>query len=233
MSDQPLQDSSVPPAVIDIADVTKRYSDGNVLALDCVSLQILRGEYAAIIGPSGSGKSTLLNIIGCLDVPDEGSVCVNGKKVDRHTDLNEIRSRTFGFVFQSFHLIPTLTARDNVILPMLELGLASKQRVQRAEQLLNDVNLGHRITHLPSMLSIGERQRVAIARSLANDPPILLADEPTGSLDSGNSEDILQLFENLRQERQFTLIVITHSDQVAARADRRIEVLDGKIAAAT
>ena len=219
-------------AAIEVSGLTKRYRDGDVLALDNVSLSIEHGEYVAIVGPSGSGKSTLLNMIGCLDKPDEGHLSIDGRKVDARTDLNELRARKFGFVFQAFHLIPTLTALDNVVMPMLELQMTAATRSSRARALLSKVNLEHRIKHLPSMLSIGERQRVAIARALANEPPILLADEPTGSLDSGNSQDILRLFEDLRADRKFTLIVITHSHEVAQHADRQIEVLDGKIAVA-
>jgi ABC-type lipoprotein export system ATPase subunit len=209
--------------------VSRLYVDGNVLALDNVSLSIARGEYVAIVGPSGSGKSTLLNVLGGLDQPTSGRVLFDGKEIVTPRALDDLRSRQIGYVFQSFYLLPTLTAIENVQLPMFETSRTAKQRLQRAGELLEVVGLSHRARHLPSRLSVGERQRVAIARSLANDPQVLLADEPTGNLDTGTGEDILKLFASLHREHGMTLVVITHSREVAQRAERIVEVRDGKI----
>lgn len=210
-------------------NVSRRFVDGDVLALDNVSLTIRRGEYVAIVGPSGSGKSTLLNVLGGLDNPTSGRVLFDGKEIVSPAALDELRSRQIGYVFQSFYLLPTLTAIENVQLPMFETSLNAGQRLQRAGELLEIVGLAHRARHLPTRLSVGERQRVAIARALANEPTLLLADEPTGNLDSSTGEEVLQLFASLHREHGMTLIVITHSRDVAKRAERVIEVRDGKI----
>ncbi len=215
--------------LIVVESVSRLYVDGNVLALDNVSLTIGRGEYVAIVGPSGSGKSTLLNVLGGLDQPTSGRVLFEGKEIVSVSALDELRSRQIGYVFQSFYLLPTLTAIENVQLPMFETSRTAKERLQRAGELLDIVGLTHRARHLPSRLSVGERQRVAIARSLANDPKVLLADEPTGNLDTSTGEEILQLFRSLHQEHGMTLVVITHSRDVAERAERIVEVRDGKI----
>ena len=198
--------------------VSRRYDDGNVLALDDVSLTIDRGEYVAITGPSGSGKSTLLNVLGGLDQPTSGRVLFDGKEILTPQALDALRSRQIGYVFQSFYLLPTLTAIENVQLPMFETPRTARQRFTRATELLEIVGMSHRSRHLPSRLSVGERQRVAIARSLANEPQVLLADEPTGNLDTKAGESILRLFSSLHQNHAMTLVIITHSREVAQRA---------------
>ncbi|HUY91403.1 MAG TPA: ABC transporter ATP-binding protein [Pirellulales bacterium] len=209
--------------------VSRRYPDGDVNALDDVSLDIHRGEYLAIVGPSGSGKSTLLNLLGALDEPTSGDVYFEGRPLADWGSLDAFRSQKIGFVFQSFYLLPTLTAAENVQIPMFEGSLKLSERVDRALELLKSVGLEHRINHLPMQLSVGERQRVAIARALANRPPLLLADEPTGNLDSRSGAEILNLFDRLHDEQGETLVVITHSNEVADRAERVIEIRDGRI----
>lgn len=215
-----------------VADrISRKYVDGNVLALNDVSLSVDRGEYVAIVGPSGSGKSTLLNCIGGLDHPTSGRVFFDGVEITSGNDLDNLRSEHIGYVFQSFYLLPTLTAIENVQLPMFETARSARDRAKRAADLLNIVGLSHRANHLPTQLSVGERQRVAIARALSNEPKVLLADEPTGNLDSATGEEILRLFETLHREHRMTLVVITHSDEVASRAERVVTVRDGKIIA--
>jgi putative ABC transport system ATP-binding protein len=209
--------------------VSRRYSDGDVSALDDVSLDIRRGDYLAIVGPSGSGKSTLLNLLGALDVPTSGDVFFEGQSLSRWGNLDAFRSQKIGFVFQSFYLLPTLTAVENVQIPMFEGSLSLEARVERAQELLKSVGLERRLHHRPMQLSVGERQRVAIARALANQPPLLLADEPTGNLDSHSGEEILDLFDQLHREHGETLVVITHSAEVAQRAQRVVEIRDGRI----
>ena len=216
-------------ALIQAQHLTRRYIDGDVLALDDVSLSIDAGEYVAIVGPSGSGKSTLLNLLGGLDQPTSGQVLFDGSEIKPGPMLDDLRSNQIGYVFQSFYLLPTLTAIENVQIPMFETGRSAKQRVAHAAELLEVVGMSHRADHLPSKLSVGERQRVAIARSLANQPRVLLADEPTGNLDTATGEEILRLFESLHRDRDMTLVVITHSQDVARRASRQIEVRDGRI----
>jgi putative ABC transport system ATP-binding protein len=220
-------DSETPLIVAE--NVSRRYVDGNVLALDNVSVTVARNEYLAIVGPSGSGKSTLLNILGGLDQPTSGRVLFDGVELKSDREFDKLRSGSIGYVFQSFYLLPTLTAVENVQLPMFESPRSPHQRVDRAAKLLEIVGLSHRADHLPSRLSVGERQRVAIARSLANDPQVLLADEPTGNLDTHTGEEILELFQSLHRDHGKTLVVITHSDEIATRAQRIIEVRDGKI----
>ncbi len=210
--------------------VAKRYPDGDVRALNGVTLGVRPGEYVAITGPSGCGKSTLLNVLGALDVPDAGAVYFKGEPLATRRDLDTFRARQIGFVFQSFFLMPTLTARENVQVPMFEGPLTARaERVKKATDLLELVGMGHRASHRPKQLSVGERQRVALARALANDPPLLLADEPTGNLDSANAAKVLDLFAQLQKARGLALIVVTHSDEVAALADRVIRMRDGQI----
>lgn len=209
--------------------LSKVYPDGQVNALLDVTLDIHRGEYVAIMGPSGSGKSTLLNLFGALDRPTSGEVYFSGEPLSTLPNLDEMRKDKIGFVFQSFFLIPTLSAAENVQVPMFGTARTGKERVAKAEELLAQVGLSHRAKHQPSRLSGGERQRVAIARALANDPDILLADEPTGNLDTKTGNEILGLFDRLHQERGMTVIVITHDEEVAHRARRVVRMRDGKI----
>jgi ABC-type lipoprotein export system ATPase subunit len=207
----------------------RTFPDGVVRALRGVSLQVARRESVAITGPSGCGKSTLLYLLGGLDVPTSGEVRFDGTPLAT-LDPDTFRARKIGFVFQSFHLLPTLTAVENVQVPMFEADLPRAARARRAGSLLDEVGLSHRRGQFPNRLSVGERQRVAIARALANEPVLLLADEPTGNLDSVNQEEVLQLLQQLRRERGLTLVIVTHSAEVAAAADRTIRLRDGKIA---
>lgn len=216
-------------ALLRAQHVSRRYPDGDVNALDDVSLDIHRGEYVAIVGPSGSGKSTLLNLLGALDAPTSGEVYFEGRPLGEWGSLDAFRSQKIGFVFQSFYLLPTLTAAENVQIPMFEGSLKLSERVTRAMELLQSVGLEHRVNHLPTQLSVGERQRVAIARAMANRPPLLLADEPTGNLDSRSGAEILNLFDRLHDNQGETLVVITHSNEVADRAQRVVEIRDGRI----
>jgi len=225
------QGDSVTSSEILRADgLVKHYSDGNVRALQGVSLKIDVAESVAITGPSGCGKSTLLHLLGGLDRPTEGEVFYRGKPLAQ-LDIDQYRAREIGFVFQAFHLMPTLTTVENVQIPMLEAPWTRRERVERAQRLVAEVGLAHRQNHRPSQLSIGERQRVAIARALANDPSLLLADEPTGNLDSKNQEEIMHLLQQLRQERRLTMVIVTHSHEVAQAADRRIAMKDGRLEA--
>ncbi|HLE29795.1 MAG TPA: ABC transporter ATP-binding protein [Anaerolineales bacterium] len=216
--------------VIETHNLTKVYGDGaGVRALDGVNLTVHVGEFVSIVGPSGSGKSTLLNLLGALDRPTSGEVIINGAPLARVRDLDHFRSQTVGFVFQTHNLIPTLTARENVEVPMYESGWSGKKRRTRAEELLQLVGLGARLNFLPNQLSGGERQRVAVARALVNHPAIILADEPTGNLDSKTTAEIMRLLSDLNHSPGTTLIVVTHNHEVA-RATRRIVTLrDGKI----
>jgi putative ABC transport system ATP-binding protein len=210
--------------------VHKSYPDGRVQALMNVSLGVRDGEFVAITGPSGCGKSTLLNLLGALDRPDSGEVYFRGEPLSKNRQLDRFRARQIGFVFQSFFLLPTLTALENIQVPMFEGQHASTHtRVKKAEELLELVGLSGRARHRSSQLSVGERQRVALARALANDPALLLADEPTGNLDSENASRILDLFATLRQERKLALLIVTHSPEVAERADRIIRMKDGRV----
>ena len=216
-------------ALLRIEAVSRQFDEGAVQALRNVSLSIGRGEYLAIMGPSGSGKSTLLNLLGALDRPDQGEIFFEGQSLGRLTDLARFRARSLGFIFQSFHLIPTLTALENVQIPMFAGVLPARQRANKAESLLALVGMSHRGGHLPPKLSVGERQRVAIARSLANDPLLLLADEPTGNLDSAAGAGVLDLFDKLHQQQGLTLVVISHAQDVAARAQRTVWIRDGQV----
>ena len=217
------------PPLLETRDLRRVYPDGNVVAVDNVNLRIRHGEFVAIMGPSGSGKSTLLSLLGALDVPTAGTVLYEGQSLEAIGNLDELRSKKIGFVFQSFYLLPTLTALENVQIPMFEGDRTRRDRQLRAETLLSQVGLGHRLHHLPSHLSIGERQRVAIARSLANDPLLILADEPTGNLDSQTAGGIMDLFVELHESKDTAIVLITHSAEVAAYAQRTIHVQDGNL----
>jgi putative ABC transport system ATP-binding protein len=218
--------------VIEISQVTKHYGTGEnvVKALDGITLDIARGDFVAIMGTSGSGKSTLMNIIGCLDVPTSGSYLLDGHDVSRLGDDEqaEIRNRTIGFVFQSFNLIRRTSAVRQVELPLSYAGVGRRERHQRAIRALQAVGLGERTDHLPSQLSGGQQQRVAIARAIATDPALILADEPTGALDSRSTAEVLDIFDALHREGR-SVVVITHEDEVAARAARVIRLVDGQI----
>ncbi len=213
-------------------DLWKTYvmGDEEIHALRGVSFEIRRGEYVAIIGPSGSGKSTLMNMIGCLDTPTKGEYWLNGKMVSQMDDdeLAYIRNKEIGFVFQTFNLLPRATALHNVELPLIYNGTPSAKRLEMAQKALESVELGHRMSHKPNELSGGQRQRVAIARALVNNPSIILADEPTGNLDSKTSEEIMQVLERLH-ERGNTIILVTHEPDIAAHAHRVLTILDGQI----
>jgi putative ABC transport system ATP-binding protein len=218
--------------LIDIRDIAKVYPMGeeNVYALRGVSLGVERGEYVAIMGPSGSGKSTPMNLIGCLDTPTSGSYVLNGKEVARMTDdeLAAIRNQEIGFVFQTFNLLPRTSALQQVELPLVYGGLSRKERRERAVKSLKAVGLGDRMGHTPNEMSGGQRQRVAIARALINDPSILLADEPTGNLDSQTGAEIMALFDELNS-RGNTIVVVTHEEDIAGHARRIVRLKDGKI----
>ena len=209
--------------------LAKTYDDGDVHALADVNVSIQRGEFVAVMGPSGCGKSTLLNILGGLERPSAGQVYFEGKPLSELADLDRFRSHNLGFVFQSFLLLPTLTALENVQVPMFEGSLGARARAAKAGELLHAVGLSHRLHHLPSKLSVGERQRVAVARALANEPSLILADEPTGNLDSKSAIEILELFENLNRQRGITLIVVTHWEGLTDYATRTIRLHDGRI----
>ena len=219
-------------AIIETHDLWKTYVMGTeeIHALRGVSISIEKGEYVAIMGPSGSGKSTLMNLSGCLDTPSKGSYLLNGKQVSQMNDneLAHIRNQEIGFVFQTFNLLPRASALHNVELPLIYAGMPSKQRQQRAREALTKVDLENRMTHRPNELSGGQRQRVAIARALVNDPSILLADEPTGNLDSKTGVEIMNLFERLHSGGN-TIILVTHEADVAAHAHRIISIRDGQI----
>jgi len=219
-------------ALIETVDLWKTYTMGSeeIHALRGVSIQIERGEYVAIMGPSGSGKSTLMNLIGCLDTPSRGSYLLNNKQVSQMNDneLARIRNEEIGFVFQTFNLLPRATALRNVELPLVYAGVPSKDREARARGALDKVELTSRMSHRPNELSGGQRQRVAIARALVNNPSILLADEPTGNLDSKTGHEIMALFDRLHQSGN-TIVLVTHEADVAAFAHRTISIRDGKV----
>ena len=219
-------------AVIRIHELTREYRMGSerILALRGVTLEIRRNEYVAIMGPSGSGKSTMMNVLGCLDTPTAGEYWLNGEEVSRLTDdaLARVRNREIGFVFQTFNLLPRATALHNVELPLVYAGVRARERRERAATALDRVGLGDRMHHRPNELSGGQRQRVAIARALVNQPSILLADEPTGNLDSVTSDEIMEVFAALHAAGQ-TVIMVTHEPDIAARAQRVVVLRDGRV----
>ncbi len=219
-------------AVIRISDIRKCYLLGGqeINALDGVSLAINKNEYVALMGPSGSGKSTLMNILGCLDTPSSGSYVLNGTEVSEMSDdeLAHIRNKEIGFVFQTFNLLPRLSALENVALPLVYAGMGDKQRTERAKEVMAMVGLQERMDHKPNQLSGGQRQRVAIARALVNRPSIILADEPTGNLDTKTSYEIMSIFESIHQAGN-TVILVTHEEDIAKHAIRLIRLRDGKI----
>jgi len=218
--------------MISLTNIVKRYKMGEeeFKALDGVDLNIQRNEYVALIGPSGSGKSTLMNLLGCLDTPSEGKYVLNGRDTSTmdDNDLAKVRNQEIGFIFQSFHLLPRMTVLQNVMQPLVYRGIPKAERVKMATEALDKVGLSHRMGHRPNQLSGGQRQRVAVARALVGKPSILLADEPTGNLDSKTSAEIMALFDELHQQGQ-TVIVVTHEPDIAAHCHRTLRVSDGKI----
>jgi ABC-type lipoprotein export system ATPase subunit len=227
MSDPFSRDSSLP--VFEAAGLKKEYDDGKVAALRGVDFRILAGEFVAITGPSGCGKSTLLSMLGSLDKPSSGSLTYRGLSIPGLSDPPGYRAREIGFIFQAFHLLNTFNVLENVQIPMFEANWTRAQRLERAMELLKLVGLDHRLAHFPTTLSGGERQRVAIARSLANRPGVILADEPTGNLDSSNSEQIMDLLLKLHRELGMTLVLVTHDPHVASLASRIIRMKDGRV----
>jgi len=219
-------------ALVDVQDICKVYNPGEneVRALDHVSVQIQEKEFVAIIGQSGSGKSTLMNMLGCLDVPTSGTYMLHGKDVSHMSDdeLSDIRNREIGFIFQGFNLIANLTALENVELPLIYRGVSKKERMELAKEALKKVGLENRMDHKPAEMSGGQQQRVAIARAIAQAPPIILADEPTGNLDSGSSKEIMGILKELHEDGR-TVIIITHDNEIAAQARRVIKIMDGRI----
>jgi putative ABC transport system ATP-binding protein len=216
-------------ADVAVDHVSKAFEGGRIVALQDVSLQLQSGDFASVVGPSGGGKSTLLNLIGALDLPDSGTITVGGTELTKIDDLARYRAETVGFVFQFHHLIPTLNARENVQVPMMGRGPSRRERIEKAESLLEACAIGHRATASPTTLSGGERQRVAIARALANDPKLLLADEPTGALDSTTGAQIVELLLRLRDERGMTIVLVTNDEAVASAADRTLRIRDGRV----
>ena len=219
-------------ALVEVRDVCKIYNPGEneVRALDHVDVTIQENEFVAIIGHSGSGKSTLMNMLGCLDVPTSGTYFLHGQDVSGMSDdeLSDVRNREIGFIFQGFNLIPSLTAEENVELPLIYRRVGKRERKQLARQALEKVGLSHRMFHKPSEMSGGQQQRVAIARAIAQAPPIILADEPTGNLDSHSTREIMGILKKLHQDGH-TVVLITHDNDIAARAERVIRIRDGKI----
>ena len=226
--------SSIPQnnPVIELKNIQRHFKMGNetVKALRGINLNINRGEYVALMGPSGSGKSTLMNIIGALDTPTSGKYRLNGQEVEKLSDneLAKIRNKEIGFVFQTFNLLPRTTALDNVALPLVYAGKSKAQRTERAKEVLKTVGLADRMTHKPNELSGGQRQRVAVARALVNNPSIILADEPTGNLDSKTSEEIMELFDDLHRKGH-TIVLVTHEEDIAEHAKRIVRLIDGLI----
>lgn len=218
--------------LVDVQDICKVYNPGEneVRALDHVSVQIHEREFVAIIGQSGSGKSTLMNMLGCLDVPTSGTYMLHGKDVSHMSDdeLSDIRNQEIGFIFQGFNLIQNLTALENVELPLIYRGVSKKERIELSKEALKKVGLENRMDHKPAEMSGGQQQRVAIARAIAQAPPIILADEPTGNLDSGSSKEIMDILRELHEDGR-TVIIITHDNEIAAQAKRVIKIMDGRI----
>ncbi len=216
-------------SVFEVKGLTKEFDDGRVKALRGVDFRIEPGEFVAITGPSGCGKTTLLQLLGALDIPSAGGLYYRGRSLPDLPDPSAYRACEVGIIYQAFHLLPTFTAVENVQLPMFETSRPASQRIERAIELLKSVGLEHRLDHFPSKLSGGEKQRVAIARSLANSPSVLLADEPTGNLDSDNAHHILDLIIRLHREQNMTLVMVTHDPTIASRATRTIRMMDGRI----
>ncbi|MBS1787824.1 MAG: ABC transporter ATP-binding protein [Acidobacteria bacterium] len=222
--------------MIQLENVSRKYGDGKIVyALDCVNLLIEQGERVAVMGPSGSGKSTLLNLVCGLDEPSNGEIRIDGVNIASLNDdaRTRLRREKIGMVFQTFNLLPTLTARENVALPLRLNGISKKEADHRANAMLEKVGLGARTTHRPDEMSGGERQRIAIARALIFQPPVLLADEPTGNLDSKTGEEILALLDDLHREFKTTILMVTHNDEAARHCDRIIRLRDGKIVSAS
>ncbi|MBX3423263.1 MAG: ABC transporter ATP-binding protein [Pirellulaceae bacterium] len=214
--------------LLQLAGVQKHYADGDVHALRSIDLSIQAGQFITIVGPSGCGKSTLLHILGALDRPTQGRVLFRGQDMYSR-NLNQLRSQEIGFVFQSFYLLPNLTALENVQLPMFGRSVSATQRIEQARKLLELVGLEQRLDHLPNQLSIGQRQRVAIARAMVNQPSLLLADEPTGSLDSNSGREVIELLMELNRQHGTTLVIVTHDPDIAGQGGRMIRMLDGTI----
>jgi ABC-type lipoprotein export system ATPase subunit len=217
--------------ILEVRALHKSYEQGRIQALRGVDLAIEQGDYVAISGPSGSGKSTLLQLLGGLDSPTSGEVFYEQSLLGTAIDLNTYRSRYIGFIFQAFHLIPTLRAIENVQVPMLSVEKSGRARADKAERLLIEMGLESRLNQYPSQLSAGERQRVAIARALANDPAVLVADEPTGNLDSANSARIIEMLTGIQASRGMTLVIVTHENEIAHAAPRHIRIRDGRVEA--
>jgi len=215
-----------------LQNVCKEYEMGDsiVKALAGVDLEIKKGDFVAIVGPSGSGKSTMMNMVGALDIATEGDIFLGDVNIEHlhESDLAQIRGKRIGFIFQTFNLIPTLTALENVMIPMMFQGVPKDERIERGEKLMKDVGLEDRMSHLPGELSGGQRQRVAIARALANDPEIILADEPTGNLDSKTGKEIIEMFIKLNKQGK-TIIVVTHDEEIAKKAKRIVKLKDGRV----
>jgi ABC-type lipoprotein export system ATPase subunit len=215
--------------IFDATGLEKKYDDGQVQALRGVSFRVVEGEFLAITGPSGCGKTTLLQMLGALDRPTKGTLLYRGNSIPALRDPSRYRALEIGFIFQAFHLLPTFTALENVQIPMFESSIPSSERRDRAVNLLKLVGLEHRLNHFPAKLSGGERQRVAIARSLANNPAVLLADEPTGNLDSDNARLILELIIRIHREQNMTLVLVTHDMNIARQAARTMQMKDGRV----
>jgi putative ABC transport system ATP-binding protein len=219
------------PPLLEARGLIKSYDDGRVIALRGIDVRIEAGDYITISGPSGSGKSTLLHMLGGLDLPSSGEVLFRGSPLGAAVDLDTYRSRQVGFIFQAFYLLPTLRAIENVQVAMLATSGRSNHSAERAAALLEEMGLTHRMLHYPNELSAGERQRVAIARALANNPTILLADEPTGNLDSVNSAHIMEILRGIREQRGMTMVIVTHENDIALSAPRHLHIRDGRIEA--
>jgi putative ABC transport system ATP-binding protein len=222
--------TAAPPAcVFEVVMLEKKFDEGQVQALRGVNLRVVQGEFLAITGPSGCGKTTLLQMLGALDRPTAGTLLYRGNSIPDLPDPSMYRAHEIGFIFQAFHLLPTFTALENVQIPMFESDLSVAKRRDRATALLKSVGLEHRLNHFPAKLSGGERQRVAIARGLANGPSVLLADEPTGNLDSENTRLVLDLIVQVQRERNMTLVLVTHDMSIARRASRTVQMKDGRV----
>jgi putative ABC transport system ATP-binding protein len=225
----PAPEASAGEVLYEASGLTKEFDDGRVAALRGVDLSIRHGEFVSIVGPSGCGKTTLLNMLGLLDRPSAGKLCFRGRDLTEIDDAASYRAKEIGFIFQSFHLLPNFTIEENVQMPMFGLPGTPRERRARAVELLEAVGLGHRLGHLPVKLSGGERQRAAIARSLANRPASLLADEPTGNLDSKNSAHVMDILLRLREEQRVTLVMVTHDKELACHGTRTVRIKDGQI----